>query len=544
MYALLAILPIVLALVLMVVLNVKSGFSLIIAWIAGCVIALGVWKMDLPHVFGFSVSGFIRAVDIMLIIFGAILLLNTLSKLGIIDSIGNGFSKISQDRRVQILIIGWMFGAFIEGAAGFGTPAALAAPLLVGIGVPPYAAAMASLIANSTPVCFGVVGVPSMTGFTTILPGVEQLIGIDPGAYSAQLYATVGLINMCTGTFVPLIIIMMIVYNFGQKKSFKDALAVFPLCIYAGGSFAVPYYLLARFVGPELPTLLGSIIGFVLLIGGIRAGLFVPKTVWRFPDDQPIVENISEHKSEISLVKAWTPYAIIAVFLVLTRVPWLPFKQIFRNTFIVFTNIGGIVGVDYNWAIFNNPGIFPFIIVTVCLMLFYRMKTEDVKEITKKTLKQVSNACIALLGGVALVQIMTNSQTNASGMENMTTVVARTLGDMFGGMYPLVAPLVGVFGAFVAGSNTVSNVMFARLQFDTALMVGLPTILICSQQFIGGAIGNMICVNNVVAVAATTGADGKEGKLIMSTMVPCLVYSFVVSGIAFLLLSVGFRFIA
>ena len=544
MYALLAVLPIVLALILMVAFNVKSGLSLIIAWIAGCIIALGVWKMDFPYLFGYSLSGFIRSLDVMIIIFGAILLMNTLTKLGIIASIGQSFSKISQDRRVQIIIIGWMFGAFIEGAAGFGTPAALAAPLLVGLGIPPFAAAMASLIANSTPVCFGVVGVPSMTGFATILPGVQNLQGVDPLAYAAQLYGTVGFINMLAGTCVPFIIITMVVYNFSEKKSFREISEIFPLCMYAGACFSIPYYLIARFVGPELPTLLGSIIGFILLVRGVKAGLFVPETVWRFPNDTPIIDAATELKSDTSVMQAWASYGVIAAFLIATRMPWLPFKGWIDNALIVLNNIGGVQDVNYSWKIFNNPGLFPFIIVAFIFMIVYGMKKDDIKNVFSITFRQVTNACVALLGGFALVQIMTNTQMNASGMENMTTIVAKTLSAAFGEAYPLIAPMVGVFGAFVSGSNTVSNVMFARLQFDTALYVGLPTILICSQQFIGGAVGNMICVNNVVAVTATTGADGKEGKLIMSTMIPCILYCLFVSAIAFILLMIDFPFIA
>jgi lactate permease len=350
--------------------------------------------------------------------------------------------------------------------------------------------------------------------------------------------------NMCAGIFVPFVIILMVTRIFGKEKSFRAGFEILPLCLFAGISFCVPYYLIARFIGPELPTLLGAIAGFVLLIGTVKAGLLVPKNVWRFPGDPPIVLNGAEQKTGIPLVKAWAPYAAIAVFLVATRVPFLPFKAIVRNFFIEFNNICGVRGVNYSWAILNNPGIFPFIIFTALVVLIYGMKRSGFAEIIKKTGKQVSNASIALLGGVALVQIMTNTQFNASGMDSMTKVVATSLGSAFGGMYPLVAPLVGVFGAFVAGSNTVSNVMFASLQFDAALMAHLPTILICSQQFIGGAIGNMICVNNVVAVTATTGAAGKEGKLIVSTMLPCILYSLAVSGIAFLFLALGYPFIA
>ncbi|MCL2121224.1 MAG: L-lactate permease [Clostridiales bacterium] len=544
MYAILAILPIALALVLMTAFRVKSGASLLCAWLAGSLIALSMWKMDLPHVLAFSLSGLIRSFDVMLIIFGAILLLNTLTKIGAIDAIGQGFSKISGDRRIQILIIGWMFGAFIEGAAGFGTPAALAAPLMVGLGVPPFAAAMASLIANSTPVCFGVVGVPSMTGFAAILPGVQALPGVSPAAYATQLYGTVGLMNMCVGIFIPFIIILLVVYHFGEKKSFRDALTFFPFCVYAGACFSLPYYLIARYIGPELPTLLGSIIGFILLVGGVRAGFLVPAAVWRFPGDAPLQISPAEEHRDISLIQAWSPYALIALFLVATRMPWLPFKGWIDSNPLVIRNIGGIAGVEYSWKIGNNPGLFPFLIAAVLVMLLYRIKGREVSSIVKRTFGQVTNACIALAGGVALVQIMTNTQINASGMESMTTIVAQSLGAAFGGAYPLIAPLVGAFGAFIAGSNTVSNVMFARLQFDTALYVGLPTVLICAQQFIGGAVGSMICVNSVVAVAATTGAGGKEGQLILSAAIPCLLYSLLISALAFLLLTMGIQWVA
>ena len=551
MYAIFAIFPILLALVLMVAFNVSSGKSLISAWAAGSLFAFFAWKMDLLHIIGYSVSGFIRSLDVLCIIFGAILLLNVLSKLGIISSIGEGFSKISKDRRIQVLIIAWMFGAFIEGAAGFGTPAALAAPLLVGLGVPPFAAAMAALVANSVPVCFGVVGVPSMTGFSAIAPLVERL-GVDSGAYSAQLYATVAAINVSFGVLIPFVIVMMITIYFGEKKSFKPALEILPLALYAGAAFCLPYYLIAAFIGPELPTLLGSIIGFILLLTAVKKGWFVPKTIWLFPGDKqseseqtrPGNAALTAQKQEISLVKAWAPYGIIALFLVITRMPYLPFKAAIRSFSVNFVNLCGVEGVNYSWAILNNPGIFPFIIITVLIAALYRMPKKEFADIVRNTAKQVTNAAIALAGGVALVQIMINTNVNASGLDSMITEIAKTLGGFFGNSYPLVAPLVGVLGAFIAGSNTVSNVLFASLQFNTAYMVGLPTILIVSQQFIGGAVGNMICVNNVVAVCATTGAVGKEGKLILRTLLPCIVYSLAVAGVAFALLAVGYRFLA
>jgi len=545
MYAILAVAPILLALVLMAGFNVSSGKSLISAWITGCVCAFFVWKMNPLHILGFSVSGFIRSLDVLFIIFGAILLLNVLDKLGVIASIGDGFGKISRDRRIQVLIIAWMFCSFIEGAAGFGTPAALAAPLLVGLGMPPLAAAMTALVADSVAVPFGAVGVPSVTGFSIVAPVVEKL-GLDAAAYSTQLYAVTALINVSFGVFVPFIMILMLTLFFDEKKSIKPAFEILPLALYSGVAFCLPFSLIAVFIGPELPSLLGSVIGFGLLFLAVKKGWFVPKTVWLFKDDKQIQPDRThtEQKPQMSLLKTWAPYGTIALFLVITRMPWLPVKDAIQSFTINFNNICGIDGINYSWRIFNNPGLFPFIIITIPVAVLYRMSKKDFAGIVKKTGKQVTNAAIALAGGVALVQIMINTNINTSGLGSMITEIASALAGIFGSAYPLVAPLVGLLGGFISGSNTVSNILFTSLQFDTALAVSLPTILILSLQFVGGAVGSMTSVNNVVAVCATTGAAGKEGKLIIRTMIPAVVYCLAVSGIAFLLLALGIQFLA
>ncbi len=546
MYALLAVIPILLAVVLMVAFKMKSGVALISAWALGAVFALLFWKMEFLHVAAYSIMGAVSSIDTILIIFGAILLLNALIKMGFVESIGNGFSGITHDRRIQILIVGWLFGCFVEGAAGFGTPAALAAPLLVGLGVPPYFAALASLIGNSTPVTFGAVGTPPMTAMSTVLTGLQaNFPNVDPAAYNAQFYSRAAFTNLFTGTFVPVLIIWAILSRSGKKGYGKDIVEILPMAIFSGLAFTVPTYFIATFIGPEIPSLLGALIGLVIMVSAVRAGFLVPKNVWRFESD-PIVEISHENKSKIPLFTAWSPYVVIAAVLVITRLPWLPVKGFIDRNVIPLTGFLGVEGVNWSWKIFNNPGLFPFIIVAVIYMLAFGLKGNDIGGVFKKTLKQITNAAIALLAGVALVQIMrfTNFSNPDGALASMTTEVAKALAAMFGGLYPLISPVVGIFGAFVSGSNTVSNTMFAALQFETALMVGLPTAMIVMCQSIGGAIGNMVCVNNVVAVAATTGAEGREGKLITGALLPCIIYSLMISVAAFIYLALGVSWIA
>jgi lactate permease len=363
---------------------------------------------------------------------------------------------------------------------------------------------------------------------------------MDPSAFSHEFYSRMAFTNIFTGTFVPVLIIASVLARSGKKNVIGDIVEILPLSIFSGLVFTVPVYFIATFIGPEIPSLLGALIGLVILISSVRAGFLVPKNVWRFESD-PIVEVTHETKSKIPLFQAWSPYVIIAIVLVITRLPWLPIKGFIDRSLIVMKGFLGVEGINFNWKIFNNPGLFPFILVAVIYMLANKLPGRDIGEVFKKTFKQITNAAIALLAGVALVQIMrfTNFSNPSGTLDAMTTEVAKALANLFGALYPLVSPIVGVFGAFVSGSNTVSNTMFAALQFETAVIVGLPTVLILICQSMGGAIGNMVCVNNVVAVSATTGAEGKEGQLIMAALIPCLIYSLMVSIATFIYIAAG-----
>lgn len=545
MYAILALVPILLALSLMMFFRVSSGRSLLISWIVGCLIAYFGWKMPGINVAALSAIGFIRSLDILLIVFGAILLLNVLKKLSVIEAINVGFSSITQDRRIQTLIIPWLFGAFIESVAGFGAPAALAAPLLVGLGFPAFPAAMVSLVANSTPVSYGTAGTPSRMLFATILPSVEKM-GVDATAYSDQLYGLIATLHTSFGVFVPTIMVAMLIQVSGGKNKWRHLVEILPLSIFAGLSFCVPYVLIANYLGVEFPSLLGSIIGFLILITAVKKNFLVPKNVWLFPSEQkPMITaehpNMSARTAskKLSLLKAWAPYVIIAFVLMLSRPPSLPFRAAIQSVVLDFNDILGVEGIRYGWAILYNPGLFPCILVTIGTAIAYRMKWKEFAPLFIGTCKQVKNAAIALAGGVALVQIMMNTNMNLSGMDNMVTVLAKTFGELFGSSYLFIAPFIGVLGAFVSGSNLVANILFGGLQFDTAVMINMPTVLIVALQCLGGATGNMICVNNVVAVCATVNAQGDEGRMVAKNIIPCIVYTLFAALFGYVLLRLG-----
>lgn len=537
MYALIAFIPIIVTVVLMVAFNWPAKRALPLAWILACVIAFAVWKMNVHDMAAYTITGFLSAFETLVIIFGAILIMNTLKRSGAMSAINGMFKGVTKDARILAIIIGWVFGAFIEGAAGFGTPAALAAPLLISVGFPPLAAAIVALICNSTPVCYGAVGTPTNTAFATVKDAVAAG-GADPDTWKMALTKW-SAISMAVGAFfIVFVAVCVLVKLFGKNKSFKDALPCIPFIIFTVAVFDIIYLLIATFIGPELVSLVAAVITLFVSIGAAKAGFLQPKETWTFAPEETwdrswlSTTEVTEPKvSDMPLLKAFTPYIIIIAILVATRVcqnvgmGWASAMKAFT---IGTGKSGVILGLNWNWAILWNPGVI-FIIVALLTIVIQGMKGSEVSGAWKDTGKQVSGAAIALLFGVAMVNIFRYTNVSSDVMDgSMLLIMARGLAALAGKAYVIVAPLIGVLGAFMSGSNTVSNTLFSSLQFETATILAMPQVFIVALQNNGGAIGNMVCVNNVVSACATTGTIGNEGKIIRTNIVPCIIYCAIV----------------
>lgn len=537
MYALIAFIPIIVTVVLMVAFNWPAKRALPLAWILACVIAFAVWKMNIHDMAAYTITGFLSAFETLVIIFGAILIMNTLKRSGAMSAINGMFKGVTKDARILAIIIGWVFGAFIEGAAGFGTPAALAAPLLISVGFPPLAAAIVALICNSTPVCYGAVGTPTNTAFATVKDAVAAG-GADPDTWKMALTKW-SAISLAVGAFfIVFVAVCVLVKLFGKNKSFKDALPCIPFIIFTVAVFDIIYLLIATFIGPELVSLVAAVITLFVSIGAAKAGFLQPKETWTFAPEETwdrswlSTTEVPEPKvSDMPLLKAFTPYIIIIAILVATRVcqnvgmGWASAMKAFT---IGTGKSGVILGLNWNWAILWNPGVI-FIIVALLTIVIQGMKGSEVSGAWKDTGKQVSGAAIALLFGVAMVNIFRYTNVSSDVMDgSMLLIMARGLAALAGKAYVIVAPLIGVLGAFMSGSNTVSNTLFSSLQFETATILAMPQVFIVALQNNGGAIGNMVCVNNVVSACATTGTIGNEGKIIRTNIVPCIIYCAIV----------------
>ncbi|MFC2115024.1 L-lactate permease [Bacteroidota bacterium] len=545
--ALLAFIPIAVIFILMVGFRWGATKAMPVAFFVALLLAIFVWKTPANWILASSINGIGIAIQILLIVFGALAVLFTLRESGAIAAINVGFHKISPDRRVQAIIIAWFFGSFIEGSAGFGTPAALAAPLLLSLGFPALAAVMVSLIANSTSVSFGAVGTPTLIGIaqsTNTTEIIQQITdsGMQYNDFIYQVGLWTALQHAIPAIFLPLILVAMMTRFFGEKRSIKDGLAIWPFAIYTGLAFVVPYVLVAWLLGPEFPSLLGALVGLGIVLLTTRAGFLVPKETWDFPDKSTwesnwmgsISMNTTEAKSRISLLRAWMPYILIAVLLVLTRIRSFPFGTWIKSIMTIeYTDLFGTnIGNTFN--ILYIPGVIPFILVALICIPMYRMNRKQVSIAWKETFKRIKGPTIALLFAVPMVRIMMQSG-NESEFNSMPLVMAEAMTNVFKGAWPLVDSFVGALGSFMAGSNTVSNMLFSVFQYSIAEQLDISRIIIVALTNIGGAIGNMICVHNIIAATATVGLVGVEGILIRRNLIPMSIYGLTVGIIGLIL---------
>jgi lactate permease len=573
---LLALLPLATIAVLMVALYQPATRTMPIAWAIAAVAAFVGWNMSPRLIAAASIRGALTATRILVIVFGAILLLYTLKQSGAFEVINAGFSSISGDRRVQVVLLVFLMGSFIEGAAGFGTPAAIVGPLLVGLGFPPLAAVVVALTGNILAITFGAVGTPLIIGLRDVVfaegtDAARQVVnqgGFESvGAYVAQVGVWAAVIHAVVGIAIPFIGVAMMTRFFGEERSLEPAIEVLPLTLFAWASFAIPYVATAYFLGPTFPALLGAMVGLLVVTITLRAGYFLPDEEWDFgprsgwPDhwigsidpgqgvgggrgEETVAADggtavVSASDREMSLGVAWLPYILVAALLVVTRVVG-PLQSFLSTTGVLVWN--DILGTPFSEGIelLYLPGSL-FVLVAVVTYGLHGMSTDEIKASWAEALRNIAPAVVALWFAVATVMIMQRSGSSivlesAPLSTGMLGVLSELTASVTGPAFPFFSGFIGAFGAFIAGSNTVSDILFGLFQFQAAQQIGAPTQVVVAAQAVGGAIGNLIAIHNVVAALTVVGLIGEEGRVIRLELIPVLYYG-VATGVLTLLLA-------
>lgn len=541
--ALVAGIPIIVSFGLLVGPKWPAFKALGVGWILAVILGFSVWEMETLWVAASSIYGAIQAFEIILIIFGAILLMNYLDLSGAISTMRWHFSTISDDRRIQLLIIGLGFITIMEGAAGFGTPGALAAPLWIGLGFPPLAAALFGIIFNAAQPPFGASGTPVIGGIGSV---IEESLGkgITEAAFLSKVTAWTSVGTGLILMFLGVLCVFLLGYWFSSakenslKSGWRTLRPVLPFALLLGVIGGGTQFIVAWFMGPELPTIVA---GFSVFISGslmARKGILQPEDSWDFPDKNSWsdlwlggvdLENTGDNpEKEMSILKAWSPYILVAGFLLFTRWPGLGVVEMLKSFSLTLPSI---LGTDLSFTLeyLYLPGTMPFIPVAVLSGILFKMKYSKIEKAWTKSLKQVAPAALTLAVAVAMTQVMIQSETNLSGMKGMMEVLSMAIASTAGGWLPAISPWIGVLGAFMTGSTTSSNILFSVLQHDAAAGAGLSKVLTVSLQNMGSGIGNMISILNIVAICSVVGLNGEEGEILHKALVPTLIFGTAIS---------------
>ena len=335
---------------------------------------------------------------------------------------------------------------------------------------------------------------------------------------------------------MPTFMVVMLTRFFGEHKSWTEGLSILPFTLFGGVAFVVPYIIIGFVFGPEFPSLLGAPVGLAIVVFAARRGFLLPEDTWEFPDasrwpsDWVSGLEVSEEEMprgrQISGALAWAPYGLLGLLLVITRLPQLPVQGLLQAPAISWPDIFG-TGIDASTTPLYLPGFVLVVVVGITYFL-HRMSASALLAATRDSARVLLGAGFVLVFTVPMVRVYINSDMNGAGLASMPLEMAEWVATSVGGVWPMFAGMTGALGAFIAGSNTVSNLMFSAFQYGVAERLAISTMMIVALQAVGAAAGNMIAIHNVVAASATVGLLGKEGATLRKTILPTIYYLLVI----------------
>ena len=465
-------------------------------------VAMTVMISSYGAVYGFMPIGWI--------ILTAVFLYKITVKTGQFEIIRSSIVAITDDRRLQAILIAFGFGAFLEGCAGFGAPVVITAALLIGLGFKPLYAAGLCLIANTAPVAFGSIGIPITT---------YGNFGYDVLAISAMVGRQLPFVSL----FVPFYLVLIMV---GWKKT-KEVL---PAILVTGGFFALFQFLSSNFLGPELPDILSALGSIIALAVFLR--FWKPKNVYRFENEQQ-ANQIQKHTSK-QILKAWSPYIVLTIMVSLWGIPQI--KAILNDKALTWIqDVPAVMGHLFNAA--GNPTTLqykiPFFGLAGTAILLSAIITKFIlglswinfAKIFAETCKEIALPLVTIMSVLALANV-----ANYSGM---MLALAATLANT-GVVFPFLSPVLGWLGVFVTGSDTASNNLFGPLQYETANSVAMDPVLALASNASGGVTGKMISPQSIAVACAAVGLAGKESDLFRFTIKHSFILLFIICVISFL----------
>ncbi len=501
---LLAILPILWLMLALSILKKPAFKACPAALFIAVVLALVYWKMPVLNCLSGGLEGVAMAIwPISLVIIAAVFTYNLCIATGSMDIIKRILTGVSRDKRILLLIIGWGFGGFLEGMAGFGTAVAIPASMLCGLGFSPILATAACLVANTVPTAFGSVGIPTVT--------MAQITGLSGEALTWNTAVQL----------MPLVVIIPFIMIIIMGKSIRALKGIWPIVLASGLSFALTEILAARFLGAELPVIIGSISSMIVTI-------LIAKKWYKDTDPEyEIVSETQETKSNTTAAeagKAWMPFILIFIFLLVTSkmIPFIHDALSAVKTAVVIYKGEGASPYTFTWL--ATPGV----LILAAAVIGGKVQGAKFRQMWKvfvDTIKQMWKTILTIVSIMAMAKIMSYS--------GMIAAIAGMLVAVTGSFYPFAAPFVGAIGSFVTGSGTSANVLFGNLQVETAANLGISQTWLAAANTVGATIGKMISPQSIAIGAAATNLVGSESKILNTVIKYCALLIIIAGCVAF-----------
>lgn len=505
--AAIASLPILLFFASLIIFKLKGWIAALLTVTLSIVIAIAVYQMPIQMALSSFAQGFLTGLwPIAWIILAAIFLYKLSVNSGYFEILKHSVMAITPDHRIQVILIGFCFGAFLEGAIGFGAPVAITAALLMGLGLRPLYAAGLCMIANTAPVAFGAVGIPIIA--------LGKLVGVDAL-----------LISQMAGRMLPLLALFVPFFIVFLMDGMRGVRETFPAVFIAAGSFALAEFLSSNYLGPELPDIISALVSLALTTLFLRS--WKPVRVFRVDGSEFDKASSSNNYTQRDIVLAWAPFVVLVAFIIVWSLP--PFKALFsKDGLLAFTSIpfempfihntimqvAPIVAKEtaiksvYTWPIIASVGTAIFFSALVSIFLL-KANSQIVKKSAVETIKEMKFPIltIGLVVGFAFVA------KNSGQAATMGLSLAET-GDMFA----FFSPIIGWLGVFLTGSDTSANLLFGTLQQVTANKLGINEVIFLAANSVGGVVGKMISPQSIAVACAAVGLMGRESELFRWTV--------------------------
>jgi len=510
--ALVATIPLLVLFYALAIKRMKGNIAALLTLATAFLIAVLVYGM--PVSIALSATGYGIAnglLPIGWVVFSAVFLYNLTVDAGQFEIIKNSISSLTDDRRLQAIFIAFCFGAFLEGAAGFGTPVAIAGAVLIGLGFQPLYAAGICLLANVGPVAFGGIGIPIITA--------AKVTGLSETAIGLMTAKQLFLVTFLTPCFLSWVI-----------SGWKGAKEVLPATILTGGIFAIVQLLVNMYSGPMLANILSSLLAMGFLTFFLK--VWKPKNIYRFSHDQDV--RIERDAKEVytgrQIFRAWSPFIFLTIFVSIWG--YRPFADFINKTLHWSFSIS-VPGLDqlvmktapivtiptpyeavYKLSWFTTPGTAIFL-AAIATMLIFKIKPAKFVQVFQDTFKQLQIPLLTIASVLGFAYL-----ANYSGL-SYTLGLALTI---TGTMFPFFSPFLGWIGVFLTGSDTSANALFAKLQQVTAEKLGIDPVITVAANSSGGVMGKMISPQSIAVACAATGQVGKESELLRFTVKYSLIF--------------------